>query len=113
MTTRGRILALVLWTALVLFVGHLLGADNVDSETGKPVKADVVKYEDGSTVTYQGDKEIATTPATNDPTVTIHVSGHEIGYEAEEDTAYCVAPSVELSYTSNEDGSGTIVCSVP
>jgi maltose-binding protein MalE len=84
-TRRNLVLVVIALGALLLLAKAVQATSNVDSETGKPAHK----------------------------TVTIHVSGSEIGYSAQEDTAFCVAPSVELSYTSNDDGSGTIVCSVP
>lgn len=86
MTTRAKaVLFFIAWIAILLASNHFLVAHKVGDNNGKPVNK----------------------------SITIHVSGSEIGYVAEEDTAFCVAPSVELSYTSNEDDSATIVCSVP
>lgn len=88
LTTRGRAALALLFIVFVLWANHATGADQVDGDTGRPVSSSVL----------------------------VHVAGPADGsggYTAAEDVAWCVAPSVEISYSSNLDGSGTVECSIP
>ena len=108
-TTRGRVAILLSCIVLAIVANSALGLSEIDGDTGKPSHGHC--YTDGSC-----DDGFCIPGADCDDSqdaILVHVSGSEIGYEAYEDTAYCVAPSVEISYTSNLDGSGTVECSIP
>ena len=64
-TRRGLIVGFVIWVAFVLTLNHLIGADKIDGDTGRPVGkvsgvadytcpsgAHLSSYEDGSGACY-------------------------------------------------------------
>ncbi len=107
-TTRARVAILLSCIVLAIVANSALGLSGIDGDTGKPAS---VVYEDGSS--DDGSCIPGADCDDSQDAILVHVSGSEIGYEAYEDTAYCMAPSVEISYTSNLDGSGTVECSIP